>query len=188
MLSRNIGKLPNTLSIQHGNQDSPCGMRRIQEIRKRFEEFLVKHKGFINQLSHSKGGGTRPVDSILEMFWVLMEQLESGVRKDDTIVAEMRTKKSLKKLVEEEPQFDEPVRRRFSKAVERAKVVESTLKTRARCPECRARLAPSLRSKEHRQPKDDGGMGTLENLDFLHPFCNQLRVEKQQAKKKKSVR
>jgi hypothetical protein len=33
MLSRNIGKLPNTLSIQHGNQDSPCGMRRIQVIQ-----------------------------------------------------------------------------------------------------------------------------------------------------------
>ena len=34
MLSRNIRKLPNTLSIQHGNQDSPCRMRRIQVLRR----------------------------------------------------------------------------------------------------------------------------------------------------------
>jgi hypothetical protein len=158
--------------------------KQFTKVRKRFEEFLVKHNSFINQLSHIKGSRTRSVEAILEMFNTLLEQLQQRVHSDALIINAMHNKKSLSKLVDEPPEFDEPTRKRFSKSVERAKVVQRTLQHRDRCPECKARLAPTLRSKEHIDPQEQGGKGSLDNLDFLHPFCNQLRAEKQQKRKK----
>jgi hypothetical protein len=159
--------------------------KQFTKVRKRFEEFLVNHNSFINQLSHIKGSRTRSVEAISDMFLILLEQLQQRVYRDDLIIEAMRKKKSLSKLVDEPPEFDEPTRKRFSKAVERAKVVQRTLQHRDLCPECKARVAPTLRSKEHIDPQEQGGMGTLANLDFLHPFCNQLRAEKQQKHKKR---
>src|SRR5208282_1823830 len=113
--------------------------KQFTKTRKYFEDFLVRHNSFINQLTHLRGSRTRSVEAILEMFRTLLEQLQNKVRKDDLIIKAMRSKKGLNKLADEEPDFEEPLRKRFSKAVERAKVVQRTLNNREYCPECKAR-------------------------------------------------
>jgi hypothetical protein len=162
--------------------DDQNKFKHFTKVRKRFEEFIVRHKSFINQLSHIKGSRTRSVEAILEMFRTLLAQLQIGVNKDEAIIEAMKSKNSLKKLIDEEPEFDEPLRPKHSKAVERAKVVQEILNNRSRCTGCKARYPPSARGKDHIVPRDKGGMGTLNNLDFMHPFCNQLKQSKPKHK------
>ena len=73
---------------------------------------------------------------------------------------------------DEAPPTKKRKRKSFPKSVQQAKVLSTTLETRALCEECGARLAPFSRSKDHDVPKGSGGDSDLENLRFTHPYCN----------------
>lgn len=148
-------------------------LKNFTKVRADFEEFLVKHKVFINQLAHSKGSRTRPVEAMLQMHRIILECLESGTRTARKIVRKLKAHEQLKDLkdVTNIPSTENR-RKRFSKEAEQAKVVLTILETRERCPECGARLPPSCRSKDHRTRSADGGKGTLANLAYTHAYCN----------------
>jgi len=143
-------------------------------VRRDFEEFLVTHKDFINQLVHTKGGGTRPLDAVLTMFQIVFECFVSGNRNEEEIVSRLRQEEKLKALndVSNLPTETITKRRRFSKTVQLAAVLRSILENRERCKECDARLPPSCRSQDHNVRQIDGGTGSLFNHAFTHPFCN----------------
>ena len=144
----------------------------------KFEEFLVRHKVFLNALGHSKGSRTRPLESIMQMYRIVFDELCTGITDDMSIVEKLQAHPNLKALTSPLPvpeEDQEPPRKRFSAAVVRAKVVQRIRDGRDRCPVCGARLPPSYRSKDHTVKQELGGMGELENLEFTHPFCNSAR-------------
>ena len=144
-------------------------------VRRDFEEFLVRHKLFINTLGHSKGSRTRSLESILQMYRLLFNMMLDGERSDENIILNLKKDPMLKDLTSPIIEETEPVRKKFSRSAVRAKVVEQTLKERAPCPVCGARLPPYCRSKDHAKKLEDGGMGNVENLDFTHPYCNSAK-------------
>lgn len=154
--------------------DAARRLKEFTSIRNGFEEFLVRHHHFINALGHSKGSRLRAVDSILELHRTIMEALLSGKQNDEEILAQILSKPQLMALgtIAQEELAPKNSHKRFSKAVEQAAVINATLATRERCPLCGARLPPNARSKDHRVRMEDGGLGTLQNLQFTHPYCN----------------
>lgn len=154
-------------------------VERFTDVRAAFEEFLVRHKSFINQLGHSMGSRMRSVDSLLEMYGIILEGILAGDLTDEEIIARFQASPHLQTLKEPtDPEPDRLVRKRFSKAVQSAGIVREILSSRAKCTECGARLPPSSRSKDHKTPIEEGGMGTLDNLQFTHPYCNSGYKEK----------
>lgn len=158
------------------------------EVRHDFEEFLVKHKSFIKNISHGKGSRTRPLEALMTLHRTVLAAYLDGhqggyrpadediVRKlVETPALQTTLKLALQDSDSSEPQ---PPRRRFALAVQQAAVLNTTLNNRERCPLCRARLAPFSRSKDHIVAQEDGGMGTVENLQFTHPYCNNGYKEK----------
>lgn len=144
-------------------------------VRRDFEEFLVRHKLFINALGHSKGSRTRSLEPILQMYRLLLKMMLDGERSDEKIVAALQANPMLIDLDSPTKEDVEPVRKKFSKSAVRAKLVAETLEGRRPCPVCGARLPPYCRSKDHTKKQEDGGMGNVENLDFTHPYCNSAR-------------
>jgi hypothetical protein len=159
-------------------------LKQFTDIRKDFEEFLVRHKAFINQIGHSKGSRTRPLESVLTLYRVVRDCLQSGMRDDNAIIARLKQEKRLEELkdVTNIPTDNTTNRKRFSKSVQEAGVLRSLLASRERCTECGARLPPSCRSKDHIQRAVDGGTGSLDNLQFTHPYCNTGYKESRVAK------
>lgn len=148
---------------------------QFTKVRKDFEEFLVRHKVFINQIGHSKGSRTRPVESMLQMHRIILDCLRSDVRDDDQIVNKLKADSRLEELKDVTNIPKDTKRKRFSRSVQDAAVLRSLLDTRERCNICGARLPPSCRSKDHKQAVSTGGMGTLSNSQFTHPYCNHSR-------------
>lgn len=147
-------------------------------VRKDFEEFLVRHKNFINILGHSKGSRTRSLDSILTMYRAVLKAFRSGITSDSGILEILHKDEKLADLELPEPKQDDTPRKRFSRSAVQTGVVEDCLRTRTRCSECGARVPPFSRSKDHRTRVEDGGLGTAENLVFTHPYCNSGYKEK----------
>lgn len=166
-------------------------VERFTDVRADFEEFLVRHKSFINQLGHTMGSRTRSLDSLLAMYEILLESLLNGDRTDEKIIENLHEHprlKGLKESARDNPDNSEtPPRRRFSRAVQNAGIVREILASRARCSECGARLPPSSRSKDHKKPVEEGGLGTLDNLQFTHPYCNTGYKEAKRARAKKEA-
>jgi hypothetical protein len=148
-------------------------LKEFTKVRKEFEEFLVRHKFFINQIGHSKGSRTRSVESVLQMHRIILACLQSGTTDDKRIIRKLKRNPKLEELkdVSNIPK-DDTKRKRFSKEIQEAAVIRSVLDTRERCRICKARLPPSCRSKDHKQRQAEGGAGTLANLQFTHPYCN----------------
>jgi hypothetical protein len=148
-------------------------LKEFTKVRKEFEEFLVRHKIFINQISHSKGSRTRPVESMLQMHRIIIECLQNKIRDDKGIVRKLKRDSKLAELkdVTNIPTAA-TTKKRFSKSVEDAAVIRTLLENRERCHICGARLPPSCRSKDHKQRKAQQGTGALSNLQFTHPYCN----------------
>jgi hypothetical protein len=149
------------------------------KIREPFEEFLVRHKSFINDLGHSKGSRLKSLGSFLKMYRIIMKALQDGITHDAEIIAKLKEDSGLKiALKEDAPDPDEnPPKRKFSKAVIAAAVVRDKLATRNRCTICNARLPEYVRSKEHAQDIKYGGLGTVDNLQFVHPYCNSVKTK-----------
>jgi hypothetical protein len=162
-------------------------LKQFTKVRSDFEEFLVRHKVFINQIGHSKGSRTRPVEAMLQMHRIILASLQSGVRDDKKIISKLKRDRALEGLkdVTNVPK-DDTKRKKFSKSVQDAAVLRSVLDNRERCKVCAARLPPSCRSKDHKQRKVDEGTGTLENLQFTHPYCNTGYKESAAIQAKKS--
>ena len=162
-------------------------LKSFTKVRNLFEEFLVRHKAFINQIGHSKGSRTRPVESMLQMHRIILGCLESGERDDKKIIRKLRRDSKLEELkdVTNLPR-DDTKRKKFSKSIQDAAVLRSVLENRERCNVCGARLPPSCRSKDHKERQAEGGVGTLKNLQFTHPYCNTGYRESQTARRKKS--
>jgi hypothetical protein len=154
-------------------------LKEFTDIRKDFEEFLVQHKVFINQIGHSKGSRTRPLESVLVMYRTIRDCMHAGVKDDDAIVERLKQESRLAELkdVTNIPSDNTTKRKRFSRSVQYAAVVRTLLENRERCAECGARLPPSCRSKDHIQRATEGGTGSLDNLQFTHPYCNTVHKE-----------
>jgi hypothetical protein len=147
--------------------------REFTQVREPLEEFLVRHKAFINILGHTKGSRTRSVGPILLMHKTIMTALLAGRRTDAEIIEAISQEPSLKALTLPQPDDERPApRKKFSKAAQASAIVRELLATRARCPICKARMPPSARSKDHILRIEDGGLGGADNLRFTHPYCN----------------
>ncbi len=157
------------------------------EVRSKFEDFLVRHKSFINDLAHSKGSGTRSLDSLMAMHKIILECLWSGTEADNDIIAKLNADSRLKDLKDWPASDGQQVGKKLSKTVQATALVYEILKTRSRCTECGARLPPVARSKDHKVRQEDGGKGTVENLQFTHPYCNTGYKEAKHAKAQKAA-
>jgi hypothetical protein len=166
-------------------------------IRQLFEDFLVRNKSFLNQLGILKGTRLRSVNSLVSMYKMIMEKLLEAKRvglefTDDEIIAYLQTEPQLAELRKEylgTDAKDDPNatrRTKFSRSVQAAAIIREILNTRAKCNICGARVPPSFRSKDHIIREQDGGKGTLDNLQFTHPYCNSGYKEKLEAEKRKA--
>lgn len=98
------------------------------------------------------------------MFRIIFDSLKTNYSiSDEEIVIKLQSEPKLKDIKTPIPASEkEPITKKFSRSVVRAKVVEDTLKSRAPCTVCGARLSPSFRSKDHKTKEADGGMGNIE--------------------------
>ena len=66
----------------------------------------------------------------------------------------------------------ETASKEFSRETKSAAFIRDTLPGSPRCRICEGYLPSSFCSIDHKIRKADGGLGTLENAQLTHPYCN----------------
>lgn len=141
-------------------------------IRESFEDFLVKHKDFVQQVSRHARGQIKAVHKIKEFFVFITKQIEAG-NTDDGIVTNLQasTEFSFLKVTTNDPKTKED----FTSGVKSKVVITHELDVAKRCQICNARVPNLGISFDHKQDKKMNGIGDAANAQFTHHYCNSAK-------------
>ncbi len=140
-------------------------------VRSEFEEFLLRHRDFLNQLDHSYGSRTRPVEALVTMYKRIYESLNEGIIEDTAIVQALQSHPKLKDIRNEDDS-SRSHSKKFTKEVKNLAFIRDALQAALKCSICGARLHSSSISNDHIVPESEGGTGHPDNLALCHFYCN----------------
>jgi hypothetical protein len=141
---------------------------KFTSVRADFEEFLVNHQYFLNQIVQRFGSFMRSVPTILSMYRTSFHELLEGRREDEIFSLLTKERPYLRGVTEE----DKNHRRNFSANTKNAVILQGVLSSAPLCGICRARLNLRSATIDHIQRREDGGSGVSSNAQLSHPYCN----------------
>jgi len=141
-------------------------------IRESFEDFLVNHKDFVQQVSRHVRGQIKAVHKIKDFFVFITKQIEAG-NADEGIVANLQASNefSYLKVTAGEPK----TKQEFTSGVKSKVVITHELEVAKRCQICNARVPNLGVSFDHKQDKKLDGTGDAANAQFTHHYCNSAK-------------
>jgi Protein of unknown function DUF262/HNH endonuclease len=147
-------------------------LAKFTKLRQRFEEYLLNHQYFMNQIARKYGALTRGVPAFLKMYRTMLQSFGNG-RTDEDALQDLRANRELFGL-QELPDVDNDTGRRadFSRTVKNAAFLRQAIDSAPRCNICHARMHMKSISIDHVDRKEDGGLGSASNAQLAHPYCN----------------
>ena len=137
--------------------------------RSRFEDFLVQHRNFINQVVRKYGSSRRGLEPLLNLYRLVYEGIAADGT-DDHIVATLKEHPQLSFLSDES---EVPTTgARFSNETKSSAYLRQAIESELRCGICHARLHTKSISIDHKERQEDGGLGSADNAQLSHPYCN----------------
>ena len=160
---------------------------RFTDVRRAFEDFLMKHKEAITLIVKRQGAGVRSRPAVESFLELILKGLWEG-KADSEIIASMS----------EDPRFSffatpAPIRegnsskRTFSSGVKSAAFVTELLNSGVRCAICGGLLHRNSMNTDHVVRKADGGGSHGGNAQVTHPYCNSTYKERSVALSSRST-
>lgn len=143
---------------------------KFTEMRGRFEDFLVNHKMYVNQLTSRHGSMAKGYIPIRDYYAFLLEKITNG-ETEEKIEESLRNNERFQFLVKERPITSKKAKD-FSGDAKQAKFMKDALQSAFVCKECRARIDKKSMHLDHEEDEKDGGLADIDNGRWLHPFCD----------------
>jgi hypothetical protein len=148
---------------------------KFTEVRNKFEEFILAHRFFINQIVGSYGSQLKGLPALSRMYQILLDSLPN--KESSEIVAAIQADPELS-FVREISEEDRKYGRNFSRETQSAIYLREALAKELTCGICGARIHSKMITLDHKLRKQDGGMGSPDNGQLAHPYCNDGYKEK----------
>lgn len=152
--------------------------------RKKFEEFLLKYRYFVNQINKNYSRAGVALRPVVRMYEIIL----NGVAQEKTeekIISDIQSERSLN-AVKVATDDDRKYGRNFTRETKNAAFLREALASELTCAICGARLHFKAISHDHKLRKQDGGNGSPENSQLTHPYCNTGYKEKIDHEERKS--
>ena len=153
---------------------------KFSEHRIAFEAFLLSNKMFINQMTVKHGSMAKGFQPLREYYDFLLKRLYAG-RLQHEIEAEMATHPKFHTLTKERMKDTEQAKP-FSQKARQLKFLEDALGLAFTCNVCGAKIDKKSMQLDHIEAKRSGGLATVDNSQWLHPFCNSTFKDYKAAK------
>ena len=140
------------------------------KVRKKFEDFLVSHKMYMNQLTVKHGSMTKGFIPIRDYYLFVLDLLKQD-KTEAEIEKALSDSTKYQTLVKEKPTLTEKAKK-FTTEAKQYKLLQSVLETAMRCNLCGARVDKKSMHLGHTIDKKDGGLAETSNAEWQHPFCD----------------
>jgi hypothetical protein len=145
-------------------------LRLFTENRERFEEFLVEYRNLANLVGREYGALQRGVPPLLKMYKTMLSSFDSGLD-GEQVLHDLGQQPELTFVLGTDNGYTTR-RQTFSKGVKNAAFLKQALDNAMRCRLCGARMHFQSFTVDHIVRKADGGLGTADNAQLAHPYCN----------------
>jgi hypothetical protein len=133
--------------------------------RAKFEDFLVSHRYFVNQIVNQFGSGFKGHTWVLALYKDILNMVATG---QESEIAKALIAARKWRLKEQQGTGDAS----FSTETKNFIVLRDSLANAIRCNICGARIHRNSYQIDHTIRKQDGGSNSSDNGKMAHPFCN----------------
>ncbi len=151
--------------------DDKNKLDKFIKTREMFEDFLLKNDYLIQQIVRVYRSGIRAYPVIKEFYLAVMETIDSGIIDNDEIKETILKMEQFKNLtIKPEEQLTENPE--FTVEIKSKVFMQEAMKNAIKCKICKGYLHRNSISFDHIKRKEDGGVGSLDNAQMAHPYCN----------------
>jgi len=139
-------------------------------IRPKFEEFLLKFDYLIQQIFRKYRKVSESYEHIKDFYFAVMEELKHG--KTPAVAVETLIKTPKYKYLSLQSNGDEVTSEEFTRERKSAVYIKEALSSAPKCNICGGYIHTNSITIDHKKRKEDGGIGSIENGQITHPYCN----------------
>lgn len=149
-------------------------LKNFTSIRKDFEEFLLAHKNFVNQIVVKRGSGAKGFDWVTAFYQKLIDLFSAGKTGNEIVeLLKKDPKFSFLSIIEPDAEVDtHATGKKFSRATKAQAYITEAIDKALRCSICGARMHPKSIQIDHEERRQDGGTSNPNNAKLTHPYCN----------------
>jgi hypothetical protein len=155
------------------------------DVRVQFEEFLVAHKIFINQLTTFHGSMAKGYRQVRDYLVFVLNRFIAG-DSAELVSENLRNHEKYQRLVKSRAITSQQVKD-FSKNLKQWAFLKEAIKQSTPCHLCKAAVDYKSMHMDHIKDKKDGGLADGANAAWAHPFCNSTYKEHLRAGGRLSV-
>ena len=137
--------------------------KKFTEVREAFEKFNSECDIIIYQMFRKYREGIKGYNHVKNFYIKVIEKLSENTSED-----------ALNNLIEEEKKKAHVQPRDFSVSVKSTIFMREALKNAIKCKICGGLIGSKSVTIDHKQRKREQGLGTVENGQIAHPYCNNV--------------
>ncbi|WP_205793640.1 HNH endonuclease [Methanosarcina sp. MSH10X1] len=140
-------------------------------VREKFEAFLLTHDYFSSQIVRKYRDALNSYEHLKSYYLLVIRKILEGKTENEIIDEIIKDSefKYLKKEIEKETESEEID---FANSKKSAIFIKEALNSCLKCKICNGYIHRNSISIDHNIRKRDGGMGSIENGQLTHPYCN----------------
>lgn len=150
-------------------------LNEFTRIRSSFEKYIFKNKRFVSSTMNRYGGGSRSMDKIAELYYIIFSELKDGV-KQPALTKKLINTKEFAHLSKNVLSEDERIRStRMGSTPREAKsaaFIREAMENPVKCRICNSAIHANSMTFDHVKRKREGGSDDSDNLQPTHPYCN----------------
>ena len=147
-------------------------LKEFTKARNEFEEFILKHKNFINQIVVKRGSGAKGFAWIKAFYSIVLAAVQSGKKENEIIEVLKKDQFEFLAINETDAESEGAPGKKFSRATKAQAYITEAIDKALRCSICGARMNPKSVQIEHVERREDGGTSGMSNAKLAHPYCN----------------
>ncbi|NLR65739.1 DUF262 domain-containing protein [Chitinophaga varians] len=145
--------------------------KKFITVREYFEAFLLKYDYIVQQIVRRYRSALASFPHIKDFYFEIIDQLNIPGNTIDQ-AAENLVKKETYRYLSLSTERESIESKDFSSERKSAIYITNALSTAPKCGICKGLIHRNSISIDHKQRKQDGGLGTIDNGQLTHPYCN----------------
>lgn len=140
------------------------------KVRAKFENILLQNDHLIQQINRKYRSAIGSYLHIKDFYLLIVELLKSG-ESENGVISELIKSSKFNYLTLNIDQ-NEVISGRFSTERKSAVYIKEALANAPKCKICEGYIHRNSITIDHISRKQDGGLGTIDNGQIAHPYCN----------------
>ncbi len=142
--------------------------------RKQFEELLYTYEYLIPQIGRRYRSGNKSYPYVKEFYVEIINKLSEGIPKEKVIEEILKGNMFNYLKIDTVTKASEELTKEFSVSAKSAIVIKECLENAIECKICHGLIDSKSITIDHIKRKREGGLGTEDNGQIAHPYCNNI--------------